>query len=157
MENFVYFLKGASGDQLFVYEDKIVIKHKGIMNFIAMGIKGEKTIYYSDITSIQVKPRGVFVGYIQFSLSGGNESIKGLYDAMRDENTVKISSNTQLQIVINYINERLKDQKTKTKTEIGNNNKTQIFDEIKNYKKLADEGVITQEDFNLKKKKLLGL
>ena len=36
-------------------------------------------------------------------------------------------------------------------------NKSDAFDEIRKYKQLLDEGIITQEEFDVKKKELLNL
>ena len=46
-EKQLFYFDGGVGDILEVYEDKVIIKHKGILNFFAMGIKGDKTIYYA--------------------------------------------------------------------------------------------------------------
>ena len=81
------------GDQLTVYTDKVVIRHKGILNFFSMGIQGSKTIYFRNITSVQYKKPGALSGYIQFSIAGGNESSRGLTEAMGDENTVALAYN----------------------------------------------------------------
>lgn len=40
---------------------------------------------------------------------------------------------------------------------VSSSNSNTNFDEIKKYKDLLDNGVITQEEFNIKKKELLGL
>ena len=88
----IFELNGGVGDTLLVYDDKVVITHKGILNFFAMGIKGDKTLYYSDITSVQYKKPGFTAGYIQFSLPGGRESTGGVFAATNDENTITLSN-----------------------------------------------------------------
>lgn len=55
MENVIFDFKSRVGDGLKVYEDRVVISHSGVMNFFAMGIKGDKTIYYSDLTAVEFK------------------------------------------------------------------------------------------------------
>ena len=52
------------------------------------------------------------------------------------------------------LNKLMMDRQTKEKSEIAN---PSTVDEIKEYKSLLDEGVITQEEFDRKKKQLLGL
>lgn len=68
MENVIFDFKSRVGDGLKVYEDRVVISHSGVMNFFAMGIKGDKTIYYSDLTAVEFKKGGWTAGHIQFSL-----------------------------------------------------------------------------------------
>lgn len=66
-------------------------------NFLLHGIKGDKTLFYPQISSVQLKPPGITTGYLQFSISGGNESTHGVFDAVIDENTIVfLDSQTQL-------------------------------------------------------------
>ena len=157
-EKVVHELDGGVGDILLVYEDRVVIKHKGFLNLMAMGIKGDKTLYYSDITAIQYKRPGALAGHIQFSILGGVEHTGGVFSAGSDENTVTINSGTEVlaEKVVDYINQKLKECKTAKKcgTVI---QQISAADEIKKYKELLDMGVITQEEFDAKKKQLLGL
>lgn len=157
-ERFIYELDGGVGDILFVYEDRVVIKHKGFLNLMAMGIKGDKTLYFSDITAIQYKRPGALAGHIQFSILGGVEHTGGVFSASGDENTITINSGTEVlaEKVVEYINQKLRECKA------AKNGGTVIqqasaADEIKKYKELLDMGVITQEEFDAKKKQLLGL
>ena len=92
MENVIFDFKSRVGDGLKVYEDRVVISHSGVMNFFAMGIKGDKTIYYSDLTAVEFKKGGWTAGHIQFSLLGGRECVGGVLAAAGDENTVSFHS-----------------------------------------------------------------
>lgn len=70
-------------------EDSIAIERQGTASFLTQGLKGEKRILFSSITAIQLKDAGNSMsGYIQFSILGGNESNRGIWDATLDENTV---------------------------------------------------------------------
>lgn len=55
------------------------------MGFLLQGLKGKKDIYFHNITSIQIKKQGLTVGYLQFSLPGGNESKRGVFASANDE------------------------------------------------------------------------
>ncbi|HYF83339.1 MAG TPA: DUF4429 domain-containing protein [Clostridia bacterium] len=149
-------LKGING-QLELYEDKIVMKRKGALSKLTQGFfKGDKSIYLSQISEIQVKP-GTWAtnGYIQFTLSGGNENTKGIFDATKDENAVIFSKKDN--DLVSRIKDKIEELKTslnKTGTVI---NSLSPADEIKKYKELLDDGIITEEEFNKKKKDLLGL
>ena len=149
---------GGVGGILELYEDRIVIKRKGLISFMAHGLKGDKTIYYNNLTSVQFKKGNYLVnGYIQFSIKGGNESRGGAFAATSDENTIMITvqKNDEAEEVVEYINNKL--------AEINNRafgNVTQAVspaEELKKFKELLDMGIITQAEFDAKKKQLLGL
>lgn len=158
-EHLIYLLRGLQS-ALYVYEDYVVISRHAVSN----GIKGDKTIYYSDITSIQYKAQSLWSGgYIQFSIPGGNESTGGVLDAMDDENTVTLVSipdiikETKEVEVVDYLKKKIREAKTGARTAQTVVQQTSAADELKKFKELLDMGVITQEEFDAKKKQLLGL
>lgn len=136
-----------------LYENKITIKRKGFSSFILQGLKGDKDIYINQISSIQLKkPNWATKGYVQFSFLGGHESKSGIFNATQDENTVM------------FDNKHLGDFAT-IKTEIEQRlfpNKTQItsttnFSDLEKLNDLKNKGIITDEEFNAKKKQILNL
>ena len=142
--------------QLYVYEDKIVIERKGISAFLTQGLKGGKTIPIVSLTNIQFKPAGRLTnGYIQFSVLGEVGSKGGALAASFDENTVffKKKNADVAENIRAFLEEKI----------INKSNTTQIVqtasnaDELKKFKELLDSGIITQEEFDAKKKQLLGL
>lgn len=156
MENPIYNFNGGVNDILIVYDDRVVIQHKGMLNLIAMGNKGDKTIYFSDITSIQfAKPAFISPAYIQFSIPGGNESRGGSWDALSDENTITLKSDKDIlakaEEIVAYLNEALR----KTKNSKGQA-ALSVADELKKFKELLDLEIITKEEFEAKKRQLLG-
>ena len=155
MEEIVFDFKSSVGDGLKVYKDRIVITHSGVLNFFAMGIKGDKTIYYNDLTAVQFKKAGWTAGHIQFSLLGGRESTGGVFAASSDENTITINSNENeiAEKIVSYIQERIKEAR-QPKVAVAANS---AADEVLKLKNLLDMGVITQEEFDTKKKELLGI
>lgn len=157
----IYELDGGVGDILFVYEDRVMIRHKGALNFLAMGIKGDKTLYYADITSVQYKRPGNLSGHIQFSLPGGRESTGGVMAASSDENTITITGKGKsaeiAEKVVEFINQKIREYKTNKNGSTTVIQQTSAADELKKYKELLDLGIITQEEFDAKKKQLLGL
>lgn len=67
----------------------ILIKRQGKTSFFVHGIKGDKLIPFKSMTAVQLKEPGkAMSGYIQFSVLGGIESTRGIWDASKDENTV---------------------------------------------------------------------
>ena len=147
--------KGQTG-QIELYNDKLIIKRAGFWAALNHGLaKGDKTIYLRQITGIQLKLAGLLVGYIQFTLPGGIESKRGVLDATKDENTVTFYA------AQNNLATQLKDkiEELVQKSRQSTNQTVQISsaDEIKKFKHLLDEGIITKDEFDKKKKELLGL
>lgn len=155
MENAIFDFKSHVGDGLKVYEDRIVISHSGVANFFAMGIKGDKTVYYNDLTAVEFKKAGWTSGRIQFSLLGGRESVGGFLDSLSDENTITISpkENEIAEKMVAYIQNKIKESRQAKSGPAA----ISAADEVLKYKNLLDMGVITQEEFDAKKTQLLGL
>lgn len=87
-ENALYALHGIGG-QLFVYENRVVISHKGALGFLSQGLSGEKTLPMKAIQSVQFREGGSAInGFIQFGVLGGNEKQGGILSAADDENSV---------------------------------------------------------------------
>ena len=160
-EQLICKLDGGGKDILYVYGDHVVIRHRGALNALSTGIKGDKTIYYNDITSVQYKKPGLVAGYIQFSIPGGNESKGGVLSAISDENTIPIKSDSaimkQAEEVMAFLNRKIREAKTGGATASTVVQQLSSADELKKFKELLDMGVITQEEFDAKKKQLLGL
>ena len=160
-ENAIFTFDGGVGDILFVYDDRIVIQHKGVLNLFAMGLKGDKTIYFNNITSVQLKKAGWTAGYLQFSILGGRESVAGVLGATQDENTITFNSNKndEAETIAEHINKKL----SEFRNGIMQHQTASITpasspaDEIRKYKELLDMDAITKEEFDLKKKQILGL
>lgn len=108
-------LEGVGGSVLEVYEEKVVIVRPATWTNVSLhGVKGDKTLYYSKMTGLQLKKQGVAVGYIQFTIPGGNESRGGVFDAVKDENTLAFakrafqpSPNPLAQAIHDYIESRI--------------------------------------------------
>lgn len=86
------------GGEIEAYQNKIILRPKGLLGFALKGLKGDKTIYLKDISSIQFKNAGLFTnGYIQFAFHGGKEAKGGLFQATKDENTIMFNASQQSQ------------------------------------------------------------
>ena len=156
----IYELKGARGKLLDVYENKVVIKTKIGLGSILSGstLNGEKTIYFVDCVGIQFKKAGLMIGYLQFETAsnGVNSSGSGNFYAENSFNweTPKISNKKMIEVA-EYCKKQIEECKTK-----GNSvtfNEMSSADELKKFKDLLDSGVITKDEFEAKKKQLLGL
>lgn len=158
----LYYLEGS--DRLSVYEDKVVIKTTGVLNAI-LGATGEKVIPMSSITAIKLKKANiVFAGYLKFSVAGESRSginKDGEYDISQDPNAVTFisRSNNSLAVEIHdYIEKRINDLLKSASTQtVFSATQSSSFSELSQFKQMLDSGLITQEEYDAKKKQILGL
>jgi len=149
----VYKIMG-DGDELVVYENKLTITPKGFSGFINKGIKGTKTIPFYSITAIHFKKAGFFLpGYLQFSLMGDNKNSGGFFDEESDENTFnfigKPGENEIAEEIKNYIERKAHEARSpNVKTE-------STADELAKLYILMEKGIISEDDFNRAKEKIL--
>lgn len=144
--------KGISG-QLELLESKVRIKREGVGSLFLHGMVGEKEILIKQISSIQLKKAGRFTsGYIQFSFLGGQEAKRGIFQATQDENTLMFRSDQQSAFV--SLKQAIEDRLAS----LDEGNATQSYlVELEQLAALRDRGIITDDEFNAKKRQLLGL
>lgn len=148
-------VQGKNG-RVTLYNNKICISHSGF-HALTQGLRGEKEILLRSITSIQFKPSGLTVGYIQFSFSGGSESKGGTMKAIKDENTVTFAGSKQESAFrqLKQAIEQLQMQQDSQNTQVKQQQLTYL-DELEKLASLRERGVISEDEFNAKKKQLLG-
>jgi len=153
MEQILKEAKGIGG-RLQLLEEKIRIRRKGVSAVMLHGLKGDKEIFLTQISSIQFKKAGPFVnGYIQFAFLGGQESKGGAWSATTDENTIMFRKSRQADFeeIKSMIEMKIKEQRNKT---VG---KSGTIDDLEKLAQLKDKGIISEEEFKAKKKQILGL
>ncbi len=138
----------------------ITIRHTGALGRITVG-KGDKRIPITSITAVQIKPAGAMVnGYIQFTLSGGNEKRSGFgtqtFDAAGDENSVIFTKNQEEDFV------KLRDAVEKAMIErsgpqviVSAPAGPSKLEQLKQLGELRDAGVLTTEEFEVEKGKIM--
>ncbi len=142
------------GAKVELEENRIRISRKGPGAFFLHGLAGEKEILISQISSIQFKRAGTLTnGYIQFGFLGGQESKAGIFAATKDENSVMFKQQQQstFEELKNRI-DRIRDADQQAPIV-----QSSPADEIDKLASLKERGIITQEEFDRKKKQLLGL
>ena len=150
-------VKGVNG-QVYVYEDRIVIARKGALGFMSQGLAGEKTIPMASIQSVQFRRGGAMLnGFIQFGILGGREGRGGVMGATQDENTVMLRMGEQSDIgekIKQYVEGRILERSNPQQPAV---QAVSAADEILKLKQLLDAGILTQDEFDAKKKQLLGI
>lgn len=145
MKEVILSLKGVNG-QLELYNDKVVIKHKGFYAKIKQGLfTREKEFYLNQICSVQFKAASNKNGYIKIIVKGSYGNNKNLVYFNKTSNDVASKINSKIKGL---------------RQEVGNLqtvNRIITADEIKKYKELLDEDIITQIEYDVKKKQLLNL
>jgi len=143
--------KGYNGT-LILTDTGAIIK-RGAKGFLLGGgmLRGDKTIPYSSIVAVQMKKAGMTAGDLQLTLRGGSEAKSGLFQSTKDENTVNFHSGK------NKIFEEAK-QLIEERINAGSqSNKSSNLDELEKLAELKEKGIISEEEFNAKKKSILGL
>lgn len=162
VKDYKYKITAHTGTTLEVYDSYVIINHMQVgsllTNIARGGTLGGKKINFSDLTSVQFRePSGMTVGFIQFAYPGSLESKSGVIDMINDENSIPIQPSmvAEAREVVDYIETR--------RAELRNAPQGTVIqqasgaDELKKFKELLDMGAITQEEFDAKKKQILGL
>jgi hypothetical protein len=144
-------VKGMNG-QIELWTNKIIIKRRGFTSFWTQGLRGDKDILLNQISSIQFKDPSTFTnGFIQFSFLGGAEHKGGLLDATKDENTVFFNASQSEDF--KYFKKMIEDKIQ----EFSKPESRSSLEDLEKLAELKEKGIITEEEFNAKKKQILGL
>ncbi len=148
---------------LIVYDDRVVISRKTGFGFMLQGLKGDKTFFYKDLSSVEYKkPSSLANGYIKFITAGTKETRQNLgflgctkLEASKDQNALILRAfNKEIpqksEEIYSFIIKKISECKINNSTR-----NMSSADEIMKFKKLLDEGIITQEEFERKKQELL--
>ncbi|HEX8174081.1 MAG TPA: DUF4429 domain-containing protein [Pyrinomonadaceae bacterium] len=147
---------GGVNGQLTLFADKVRISRSGLLAVMTQGLKGDKEILLSSITSIQFRQANALTnGYIQFTFAGSGENKRGLLDATKDENTVMFKSSQQgeFQRMKAAIEQKIAELR-RPRAIVA---QFSPAEELEKLASLKERGIITEEEFNIKKKQLLGL
>ena len=160
-EGVKYCMVNNTGKVLDVYDNKVVFTSTQSTSTLVTGIlfgtsltQGEKTIYFKDAIGVQYKPSSVLDGYIQVeTAAGGVTSSSSQYSG---ENAIQFSGkerNEEAEIIVAFIKKKIDEIKN---TPVGVAvQQISPAEELKKFKELLDLGVISQEEFDEKKKELL--
>ena len=163
-ENYRYRVKSILGQVMYVYDDRVILTQEGARGLFTKGLQGEKTYYYNDITSVQFKNCGWTTGFIEFTMAGGIDRQGGAFSGVNNDNRFTFSKPTigaakklaeEMETINTFIQAKIRECKNGTR--VTNIQANSDADEIRKFKELLNEGIITQEEFEAKKKQILGL
>ena len=162
-EGVKYCMINNLGKILDVYENKVVFTSTQSTSTMVTGLvfgtsvtQGEKSIYYKDAIGVQYKPSAIADGYIQIETAAGGVSTSS--SQYSGENAIQFSGkakNEEAEIIVAFIRKQIEDIKNAPVGGIVR--QLSPAEELKKFKELLELGVITQEEFDAKKKQLLGL
>lgn len=141
--------KGYNGT--LILGDNTVLIKRGLRGVLLGGgmLRGDKTIPYASIVAVQLKKAGLTAGYLQLTLKGGSEAKAGLFQSAMDENSINFYSNRNKDF--EEARKLIEEKISKSDGVSGNINDLEKLADLKN------KGIITEKEFELKKKQLLGI
>lgn len=158
-QELVYKIDGVRGRHIDIYTDKAVITTKLTFgSLLAQNVTdGEKTIYFSDCIGVQFKQSKLAIGYLQLETasSNGNHKNSNFFDENSFTFDPSVISNERMEEVADYVKSRIDAIKRGKSTSPITVNSFSVADELLKLKQLLDMGVLSQEEFDIQKNKLL--
>lgn len=134
----------------------VTITRIGALARMSVG-KGSKSIPVSSITAVQVKPAGALTnGFVEFTLAGGNEM-----RSRAGSQTVNAASNENAVLFTKKQSEAMTALADAVRAAMGRSNgapvaTASVGDELAKLGGLLQQGLITREEFDAQKARLLG-
>jgi DNA-directed RNA polymerase subunit RPC12/RpoP len=142
-------------NELELADDKIIIRRHGVAHAMAAGLTGERMIPISTLTAIQLK-LGVWwsPGFILFSYAGSKPFMGGIIEATQDPDAFIFQKelNDEVSTFKAKVENILRDSKQVTPAL---NSPPALTDEIRKLAELKQQGILSQEEFDAAKRKLL--
>ena len=142
--------QGHNG-QLELSDSVLRIRRKGLIALMTQGLKGEMEIVIGQITSIQFEKADNFMnGYIQFTYPDARKPKEGTFQGSKDENTVvfRVSQQADIEMLLDELQRRMAAARLKA-------SQFSALDELEKLANLRDRGIVSEEEFQMKKKQLL--
>ena len=160
-------IKGSNG-ALQVYDDRVVISRSSAMGRMAQGFTGDRTIFYSDISSVEYRRPTFFAnGYLRFILPGtltGRKATKGSIvggvtsmAGLKDQNTITLRAFSRERVkayqrAYEVVMEKLGESKSRTPQ--AQKDPTRVY-QLAKLAELRQSGVLTESEFEAEKKRIL--
>lgn len=155
----VYKLDGGMTKILRVYDDRVTLQaKKNLRSFMTSNFfGGVKEIFYESMLGVQFKEAGaVIAGYIQFETANSHAK-----DNFNSENSFTFDNayldNATAKQVVDFVRGKMRAARSAPAAQpVQVVQQQSAAEELTKLKGLLDAGVITQEEFDAQKKKLLG-
>lgn len=135
-----------------LWPNKITLHRHGLMNAVNVGLTGDKDIYLTTITGIQVMKPGITTGYIQFMAGGNLDNKGGVTGAVKDENTILFTGKNNYATAME-LKAKIEELLHKPVPSIAPPAST--ADELAKLAALRDQGILTDQEFTEQKSLLL--
>lgn len=148
-------INGQMGEAVVVTNERVIILKAGFASGALVGKKAS-SYYYHQITSIEIS-YALTVGRLEISVAGASKSPgMDFADARKLENVVNFykKDKPKFEAAARKIRELVKNSQTPTQTPA---QQTDVVEEIRKLASLRDDGLITDEEFEAKKKQILGI
>lgn len=144
---------GASKSEMELTGDCVIIRKRGLANAMASGINGDRSIPVSTMTAVQLKLGGWTPGYILFSYPGSKPFAGGMVEAAHDPDTFIFpkSLNDEITAFKTKVEQMMRDSKKPSPIV----SSLSLAEEIRKLSGLKDDGILSQEEFDSAKRKLL--
>jgi hypothetical protein len=148
----LYQAHGITGSIL-CWRDRVVIRKKGW----PYGTKSDKSIPIRSIGAVQFKVPSMTSGFLQIAYSGSSESKGGVFNAAQDENTVMFVKKDlhAFQTVKGFI-EFQQNKLNEPSAPAAAAAPASLADELTKLATLRDQGILTPDEFDAQKARLLG-
>ena len=167
MSELIAEITGIDGAKAILYSDHLVIDRtkSASVTFTAKGLNAPdkicKTIYFRDIASIEFKEasKKMFVtinGMFRVILKGSSIPVTAS-TAERNLDPNLIQFMTEYNDAARKMKDYIEAELQRSPAEAPPASQISAAEEIKKFKELLDSGIITQEEFDAKKKQLLGI
>ncbi|WP_259691028.1 SHOCT domain-containing protein [Lactiplantibacillus plantarum] len=156
-------LKGSQKEYLFADQNQIRILKKGFMTGHTFGA-GIYQMNYQNISGVRVESN-FLAGYFEVSAGGMQNTRKSYWadddtSAQKSPNTISLAGKGDIETfkkAADIINNTIAESRKPTVASQPLNQEASGVDQLREYKKLLDEGIIDQADFDAKKKQILGI
>lgn len=134
------------------------IERSGFSNTMNYGRHGVKKLHIQDISGVQFKEaKNINGGYVELILKSYDKNVNNGVLGL-DENRIMFTKqyNDLATELVKIIEDKIEEIRLNTKgTNITQQNTTTTAQQIREFKELLDQGIITQEEFDKKKSQLL--
>jgi len=146
--------RGVNG-RIQLLDDRVRILRKGVISLALQGIKGDKEIPINQVGAIKFKNAGLTAGYMIFTFLGSQEYKGGLFGELYDENGVAFYPNHQreFEAMKAAIEQKMAEARRPAVQQI---QRPSAYDELAKLAALRDQGIVTEQEFQEQKRKLLG-